>query len=152
MPVCCRSVGLEAIEPVVFLHAPTIVMKRLVFLVIFFALVIGAMWAVRHLPWWGLLALFAALVVTGKFAIKKLLKQLILVPFKMKGAVLHAATAQIHSVLPSDAPTRVDATAEPEERAVPRRYFALDVTIQPKEATGRFGHWEPGELRLTRPE
>jgi hypothetical protein len=127
-------------------------MKRLVFLLVAFGLMVGAVWAVRTLPWWALVALFVALIVFAKFAIKKLLKQLFLTPFKMKGAVLHEATAEIHSVRPSDAPTKVDRDAEQEEPAVARRYFTLEVTILPKDAAGKFSHWEPGELRLTRPE
>lgn len=125
-------------------------MKKLVFLLIVAALVAGTVWAFRTLPWWALLLGFLALVVIGKFAIKGLLKRLFLVPFKMKGAVLHAATAQVHSVVPSQPPTKTDASPDTDEPDVPRRYFTLDVTIQPKEATGKFSHWEPGELLLTR--
>jgi hypothetical protein len=127
-------------------------MKKLVFLLVFFVLTASAVWAVRTLPWWALLGLFAALVVFGKFAIKQLLKQLLLTPFKMKGAVLHEATAEIHSVVPAEAPTKIDTASEPEQPAAPRRYFTLDVTIRPKDSTGKFTHWEPGELRLTLPE
>jgi hypothetical protein len=125
-------------------------MKRLVFLLVVVGLVAGATWAVRNLPWWALIALFVALIVIGKFAIKKLLLQLFLVPFKMKGAVLHGATAQVHSVVRADAPTRTEGDGE--APAVARRYFTLDVTIRPKDSAGKFSHWEPGELRLTRPE
>jgi hypothetical protein len=126
-------------------------MKRLVFFLVVVAVMAGAMWAVRNLPWWALLALLVALIFVAKFAVKKLLKQLFLMPFKMKGAVLHGATAEIHSVRPADAPTRIDGDSESKE-AAPRRYFTLEVTVQPKESTGKFSHWEPGELRLTRPE
>jgi len=125
-------------------------MKKLVFLLVVVALLVGAAWAVRNLPWWALVFLFAGLVVVAKFAVKGLLKRLFLMPFKMKGAVLRNASAQVNSVAPSDAPTKTDANREPTEPDVPRRYFTLDVTIQPSEATGKFTHWEPGELMLTR--
>jgi hypothetical protein len=126
-------------------------MKKVVFFLIMLGLMAGMMWAVRTLPWWALIALFAGLLVVAKFAIKRLLNQLFLVPFKMKGAVLQAATVEIHSVRPADAPTKIDGSPEP-EAIVPRRYFTLEVTIRPKDVTGKFAHWEPGELRLTQPE
>lgn len=126
-------------------------MKKLVVLLVLAALVTGAVLAVKHLPWWGLALLFVAVVVFGKWAIKRLLKKLFLAPFKMKGAVLHGATARVHSVTPTVAPPKKE-DAEEEENAGPRRYYALDVTIEPKAATGNFSHWEPGELRLARPE
>jgi len=94
-------------------------------------------------------AVFAAGPDNMKKIIKKLLNALILIPFKMKGAVLRNATVQIHAVTASLAPTKLDGDSEPEE---PRRYFTLDVTIQPKETSGSFSHWEPGELRLSRPD
>lgn len=127
-------------------------MKKIVFLVIVAGLLAGAAWAIRTLPWWALLLIFVALIVVAKFTFKKLLRTLILIPFKAKGAVLHGATAQVHSVTPGAAPTKTDDTTEPEEANVPRRYFTLDVTIQPKEATGNFSCWELGELRLARPD
>jgi hypothetical protein len=127
-------------------------MKKIILLLIVAGLLAGAAWAIRTLPWWVLLLIFVALVVVAKFTFKKLLRALILTPFKMKSAVLRDATAQVHSVTPSAAPTKTDDTAETEEANVPRRYFTLDVTIQPKEATGNFSCWEIGELRLTRPD
>ena len=127
-------------------------MKKIVLLLIVAGLLAGAAWAVRTLPWWALVLTFVALIVIGKFTFMKLLKALILIPFKAKGAVLRGATAQVHSVTPGAAPTKTDDTAETEEANVPRRYFTLDVTIQPKEATGNFSCWELGELRLTRPD
>jgi hypothetical protein len=125
-------------------------MKRLVSLLVVAGVLAGITWAVRSLPWWALLLLFVALIVTGKFAIKGLLKRLILVPFKMKGAVLHNASVRVHSVVPSEAPTKAEGETEATEPDVPRRYFTLDVTIQPAEATGKFAHWAPGELMLNR--
>jgi hypothetical protein len=127
-------------------------MKKIVFLFIVVGLVAGATWAIRTLPWWALVLIFGALVVVAKLTFKKLLKALILIPFKAKGAVLRGATAQIHSVTPSAAPTKTDDSVETEKDSGPQRYFTLDVTIQPKEATGNFSCWELGELRLTRPD
>jgi hypothetical protein len=113
---------------------------------------VGAVWAVRSLPWWALVVGFVVLVVVGKFAVKRLVKKLFLAPFKMKGGVLNDASVQVHSVVPCDAPTRTDAEeSDPAKPNVPRRYFKLDVTIQPKETTGNFTCWEPGELSLVGP-
>src|SRR5687767_12364965 len=118
-------------------------MKKIVFLLILAGLFAGAAWAIRALPWWALVLSLVTLVVVAKFTIRKLLKTLILIPFKAKGAVLHGATAQVHSVTAGLAPTKIDGDSEPE---VPRRYFTLDVTIQPKATSGGFSSWEPGEL------
>src|SRR5262245_14109575 len=128
-------------------------MKKLVLLLVLVGLVAGVVVAIRQLPWWGSVLLFVALILVGKWLIKRALKNLLVMPFKMKGAVLHDASAQVHSVTPTSAPTKTDASDEDEEKsAEPRRYYALDVTIEPKPATGKFSHWEPGELRLARPE
>src|SRR5215208_6761919 len=120
-------------------------MKKILLLLIVAGLLAGAAWAIRTLPWWALVAILVALVVVAKFTIKKLL----LIPFKMKGAVLRNATAQVHAVTASLAPTKIDGDSEPQD---PRRYFTLDITIQPKETGGSFSCWELGELRLTRPD
>jgi len=132
-----------------YLPAPKIHMKRLVSLLVVAGVLAGVTWAVRSLPWWALVLLFVALIVVGKFAVKGLLKRLFLMPFKMKGAVLHNAGVQVHSVVPSVAPTKTEGEPEATDPEEPRRYFTLDVTIQPSEATGKFGHWAPGELMLT---
>jgi hypothetical protein len=102
--------------------------------------------------------MFVGLILVGKFVVKHLLKKLIVLPFKAKGAVLRGATAQIHSVTavappaPGEAAGDTEAPADPDQAAGPRNYYQLDVTITPRDATGNFTHWEPGELRLARPE
>ncbi|MCI0745494.1 MAG: hypothetical protein L0Y58_08825 [Verrucomicrobia subdivision 3 bacterium] len=128
-------------------------MKKLVSLLVLVGLIVGVTLAVRHLPWWALVLLFVALVWGGKWLVGRFLKKLILTPFKMKGAVLHDATVRVHSVVPTVAPTRSSDDDEADRTpSEPRRYFTAEVTIEPKEATGNFSHWEPGELRLCRPE
>jgi hypothetical protein len=129
-------------------------MKRIVFLLI----VVGLGAAVKYLPWWGSVLIFLGLIVVAKFVAKYLLKKLIVLPFKAKGAVLRGATAQVHSITaiappaPDQAAGDADDLAEPDKAAVPRSYYQFDVTITPQDATGNFTHWEPGELRLMRPE
>src|SRR6185369_13953094 len=129
-------------------------MKRIVLLLA----VVGVGVAVKYLPWWGSVLMFVGLILVGKFVVKHLLKKLIVLPFKAKGAVLRGATAQIHSVTavappaPGEAAGDTEALADPDQAAGPRNYYQLDVTITPRDATGNFTHWEPGELRLARPE
>jgi hypothetical protein len=103
--------------------------------------------------------MFLGLLVVAKFAGKYLLKKLTVLPFKMKGAVLRGATAQVHSITavappPAPAPgeTAADTEPDPDEAAAPRCFYQLDVTITPKQPTGKFTLWEPGDLSLMRPE
>ena len=120
--------------------------------------------AVRYLPWWGVLLTLAgealALYLVFKFAFRRILAALFMIPFKAKGAVLRGATTAVHSIEAAEAPpSRGDASPDDEEGdstvdsprppALPRAYYRLDVTITPRPPTGRgFQHWEPGELMI----
>ena len=129
-------------------------MKQILLLVVV-AVLVGVGAAVKYLPWWGSLLMFLGLFLVAKFAIKHLLKKLLVMPFKMKGAVLRNATAQVHSITPADRPTATageNADDVDPDDASPRNYYQLDVTIVPQEATGKFTLWEPGDLSLMRPE
>src|SRR3989442_15593894 len=114
---------------------------------LFFAGVIAVVAiAVKFLPWWALLLGVVALVVIGKFMAKRLFCRLILTPFKLKGAVLKGATAEVHSVTPVVEPP-LKGTASTE--ATPRTSYYVEITIRPGgDAKTPFGLWEPGELRL----
>jgi hypothetical protein len=116
-------------------------MKRIVLLGILGAIAAGAYFAIKLLPWWAILLAFIGLVVGGKFLVGRLLRKLILLPFKAKGAVLRGATARVNSVVPAGPVS---------ESAADRSVYDLDVTITPTPSSGPFGHWEPGELRLVR--
>jgi hypothetical protein len=121
--------------------------------IILLSVVVAVALAVKYLPWWGSVLMLLGLLVAAKFAGKFLLKKLIVLPFKMKGAVLRGATAQVHSITPVAPPTATESDeAEATAEAVPRHYYQLDVTITPKEPTGKFTLWEPGDLSLMRPE
>ena len=106
--------------------------------------------AVKFLPWWALLLGVVALVVIGKLMAKRIFFRLILTPFKLKGAVLKGATAEVHSVTPmAEPPLREPAPAN----AAPRHSYYVEVTIRPAgDAKTPFGLWEAGELRLVLPE
>jgi hypothetical protein len=81
----------------------------------------------------------------GKLLIGRLVRKLFLMPFRAKGAVLRDATAQVHRVSPAAPPPDFD-TSEP------REHYLVELTITPGEVNGPFGMWEPGELRLVKPE
>jgi hypothetical protein len=128
-----------------------VVLLFLVLLVL--ALVLGA----RSLPWWALALIGLALAFGLKFAMKRILTYLFVAPFRMKGVVLKSATIQVHSVAPASTPPgdpnrlRADPST-PDQEPISRQYFDLDVTIHPDGSNGKFPLWEPGELRLVRPE
>src|SRR4051812_30111151 len=125
-------------------------MIRLIVLLVLVSIVL----AVRFLPAWAvvlyILALGSLPVVFSKWMGERLVKMFFKVPFKMKGAVLRGATAVVHSV-ESIAPATSangDAQPAPEAGSPPLDYYLVDVTIRPRLPTGRFKHWEPGELML----
>ncbi|MBM3462143.1 MAG: hypothetical protein FJX76_08595 [Armatimonadetes bacterium] len=115
-------------------------------IILLFALIAGVL-AVKFLPWWELLGGLVALVVLGKFLAGRLIKQLFLAPFKMKGAVLKGAQATIHGVTRVEGPQR-SSEEEAEWANQDRECFSLDVTIRPTAGPGNFSLWEPGELLL----
>jgi hypothetical protein len=123
-------------------------MKRLIALAVLTLFAAGAVVAVRLLPWWALVLGFLALVLIGKFVVKRLVLRLFLMPFRAKGAVLKGASAQVHGVSPAApaAERAADDSGEPSKR------YLVEVTIKPEDQQGPFGLWEPGELRLVRPE
>jgi hypothetical protein len=121
-------------------------MKRLIALGVLALFTFGAVLAVRRLPWWTLVLGFLALILVGKFVIKLLLKKLLLMPFRAKGAVLKGASARIHAITPAASPVIEGSSG------VPLEHYLVEVTITPGATEGPFGLWEPGELRLVRPE
>ena len=117
-------------------------MKRMIALVILATLVGGVYLAIQVLPWWALLLGAVALVVIGKIVAGRILRALITIPFKAKGAALRGASVQVHKVLPLEA---VHESTEGQPR------FEIEVTISPATSDGPFQSWEPGDLRLVRP-
>jgi hypothetical protein len=107
---------------------------------VFALFVVGAVLAVRWLPWWALVLGFLLLVALGKWTIGRIVRKLMLMPFRAKGAILKGAAARVHGV------SSAGASGEPRER------YLVEVTITPSDPKGPFSLWEPGELRLVRPE
>lgn len=128
---------------------------KMIILLSFLAMSVGAVLAIKYLPWWALLGLVAVLAVVAKFAVKKLLRKAILIPFKMKGAALRGATVEILSLVPVEAPTALEDSPDTgaEASSAGRSFYELDVTIKPSEQVdGPFQGWELGEIRLVKPE
>src|SRR5262245_3352587 len=74
---------------------------------------IAVILAFKFLPWYVLVALAAAFVLSLKFLGKKLIQWLFSIPFRAKGAALRGATVEVHSIT---------SCARPE----PRRDEAID--------------------------
>ena len=144
-------------------------MKRLIALLALALLAAAVVLATRWLPWWAIVAGLVLLAVIGKLLIGRLFKKLLLAPFRAKGAVLRGATATVHGVSAAEAPTKKSPVAEsdadessdqesdedeskPGKSEAPRLHYLLEVTITPGQTDGPFGHWEPGEIVLVRPE
>jgi hypothetical protein len=131
-------------------------------LVLFLVLTVVAF---KFLPWWGVVAFLLAAFYSLKLLGGWFLNRLIMLPFQAKGRVLKGATLVVHSIEPAKAPPpkqltynaadeRVEGESEADESASddgPREWYQLKITVTPKPSTGAFQHWEPGELRLTRP-
>src|SRR5262245_6527418 len=105
-------------------------MKRLISIG-FLVVVVGVVVAIKYLPWWASVALFAAFAVALKFCIRPLLTKLFLLPFKAKGAVLRGATIEVHSVRsaapppPSSEPSEATSAEDPAE-AGPWNYYEVE--------------------------
>ncbi|MBI2193351.1 MAG: hypothetical protein HYU36_15360 [Planctomycetes bacterium] len=128
-------------------------MFRLLFLVTLVLFVLGAV----YLPWWVfcliILGIIFGIFITLKLLGGWLVKALFSVPFKLKGAVLKGAEAEIHSLAPAAPPERKKGEEDEEAAgdAGRRQYFLLEATVTPRPSRGKFTVWEPGELLLVRP-
>jgi hypothetical protein len=121
--------------------------------ILFVLLVLVAAFVVviRWLPWWGVAALFAGLLLSIPVLIKWALPRLLRLPFKAKGAVLSGASVTLHSVERAEAPpARPDDEDDEVPAGQPREHYRVDLTVTPPPASGAFALWEPGELVLVR--
>jgi hypothetical protein len=121
--------------------------------ILFLLVVVGAggVAAIRLLPWWALLAAFAAAVVAVPPLIRWALPRLLKVPFRAKGAVLRGATVRVHSVERSAAAGPPGGDEAGAADRGPREHYRIEVTIMPPPAEGPFTLWGPGELVLVGP-
>lgn len=93
--------------------------------------------AIRLLPVWVIL-LSVSLFVLGVLALLKwgllyVLPQLLKLPFRAKGAVLRNAGLLVHSI------ERIGAGDD-------RSIYRLELSVVPREPTGKFRLWAPAEL------
>lgn len=100
-------------------------------------LLAAAVVAIRLLPAWAILLALGGFVV-GVLAILKwglpyLLPHLLKMPFRAKGAVLRNAGLLVHS-------------AERVAAGDNRSTYRLELSVVPREPTGHFALWEPGDL------
>lgn len=147
-------------------------MIRIVLLILFVLLVL----AFKFLPWWGILALGAAIIILSKFVAKRAILWLFSMPFRAKGKVLRGAVVEVHSIRATAPPIRKPSAERPRlasetiddsdqsesedadedfgddaEPDIPRNYYEVDVTITPGTPTGPFHLWEYAEVSLVRP-
>ena len=150
-------------------------MCRLILLVILLWLVgltIAVTVAAIYGPIWSIPLVVIGYLLLSAILLKVAFKQLLLIPFRLKGRVLRGATMQLHGIErgvrprrgmdPSPAPSlpdaaggensptvevrRRDPAAEPPDN---REYYWVDMTIKPiADPNGAFKLWEPSELAL----
>lgn len=130
----------------------------------------------QWLGWMGLPLAILFVLLLGwllKMSAGHITKQLFMMPFKAKGAVLRDAQTRVHAVTPAAPPESAPdfQTARPDEMSndewaaiqaeedkmrrerAARRYYHVDVTITPRAPSGSgFTMWEPGELLLAPPD
>jgi hypothetical protein len=121
---------------------------------IFFLFILFVGLAIFVFPWYVTLGLVVVLV----FSLKFLIRYLFMLPFMAKGKVLDGAKFDVHSItlVPDPNPERTAeneaAAAEYGEKSDPKVFYAIDVTISPKAATGSFKLWDPSEMLLVKPD
>ena len=93
---------------------------------LFMVTTVAVVAVVRLLPWWAVILLFAALALAARSLLRWGLPRLLRLPFKAKGAVLHDAAVDVHSI------ERVELDVEPGLH----EHFRIEVTIRPQTATG----------------
>ena len=126
--------------------------SRTIFLM-FMVCTVAVVAVIRLLPWWAAIALFAVLILAARSLFRWGLPRLLRLPFKAKGAVLHDAAVDVHSI-ESVEPSSPKGSDEHDRPFEPRlhEHFRMDVTITPRTPTGAFALWEPGELRVVGPD
>jgi hypothetical protein len=109
--------------------------------------------AIKFLPWWASLTLLAIGIAGIRWGSKLFLKQVFMVPFKMKGKVLAGASVKMNGCTAAPRPSSCrygdeELDEETNQRYQQMEWYYLDVSINPvaqSEGCG-FMLWEPSEL------
>jgi len=119
-------------------------------------LLVSVIAAVKFLPWWSVLAGALVLALLVKFLGGRLLRWVLVSPFRAKSAVLKDAEVLVHAVTPAprfESKMSADDDNDGESRAdtIPDAQFAaIEFTITPRTPEGPFAAWEAGSLELVR--
>jgi hypothetical protein len=117
-----------------------------IFKILIVIFIVGFVLIVKFLPWWAsvgiIIAGLAGIVWGGKF----LFKRFFMGAFGAKGKVLAGADVTVHQIRPASPPTVEEEEEEEFDRS--HDWYYLDVTITPGPSSGKFTHWEPGEMCL----
>jgi hypothetical protein len=111
--------------------------------------------AIKFLPWWASLLLLAIGVIGIRWGTNHVLKQIFIIPFKMKGRALAGAKIHVHEFISAPVPSvsryeNEDIDEEVDRRYQELRWYYLDISIKPaqKGQECAFELWEPSELLL----
>jgi hypothetical protein len=105
-------------------------------------------------PWYVTLGVVLLFALGAKY----LIRYLFMLPFMAKGKVLNGAKFEVHSItmVPHPHPERAEAdeseTTNDGEKCEAKVFYAIDVTLTPKPASGGFKLWDPCELLLVKPD
>jgi len=147
----------------------------MMFKVVLAVALVGLALAIKFLPWYSIVALGVVLLAGGTALNRFAFRRLLMVPFRLKGAALKGAQAEVHGLveapLPPAGPTDLhhrqadgpqddhsdrDLREERTDRRAEiarRRWRFLEVTIKPREPNGQGSlRWEPGGLLLVGPD
>ncbi len=118
---------------------------------IMFLAILGIMTLLGSPIWWLALPMAVCAYMMLILVLKTLFKTAVLVPFKMKGAVLRGARFTVHCVELAEPPSldeEEDEYDEFDDDEGPRAYYRVDISITPTASSTSMTYWEPGELIL----
>jgi hypothetical protein len=121
---------------------------KILILLLLIPVLAGFIVMVKFLPWWASVVIVIAACGLALLLGKYLLKKLFMTPFKLKGKALSGADVTVHGVTPASLPDLDVKDSEADSESKSLHWYYVDATITPKDHSGSFTHWEPGELAL----
>ncbi len=125
-----------------------ILRKIPIFKILIVLFIVGFVLIVKFLPWWASVGMIIAGLVGLVWGGKFLFKRFFMGAFGAKGKVLAGADVTVHQIRPANPPTVEEEEEEEEFDRSQFDWYYLDVTITPGPSSGKFTHWEPGEMCL----